>query len=286
LACGTEQAIEFWELASGKERGRIELPGKFVRLCQYSPDGRWLAASDAVNDDRDIFLCDVCRGQMVHAFTGHDAGVAKLAFTPDGRRLVSASYDTTLLIWDIAGVAQRLPKARANSDGKTLSAAWIDLASADAKVAYRAIAVMIEASRESPDFLRGRIRPAPASDARLIERLVTDLDSELFEKRERATHELEQFGNAAEKPLRRMLKSPPSPEARRRAEKILNNLRGPISDPNLLRALRTLEVLEFIGSEDAKEVLQIIAKGTPEARLTQEAKASLERLQKRVSDTN
>ena len=40
--------IVLWELASGKERCRIELPAKLVRLCQYSQGGHWLAASNAV----------------------------------------------------------------------------------------------------------------------------------------------------------------------------------------------------------------------------------------------
>jgi hypothetical protein len=64
----------------------------------------------------------------------------------------------------------------------------------------------------------------------------------------------------------------------------LETLHGPISDLDLLRALRALEILECIGSQEAKAVLQIIAKGAPEARLTIEAKASLGRLEKRTAD--
>jgi len=52
LAWGIENAIVLWELASGKERCRIQLPSKLVRLCQYSSNGRLLAASNAINDDR------------------------------------------------------------------------------------------------------------------------------------------------------------------------------------------------------------------------------------------
>jgi len=281
LAYGVEQAIILWELASGTERCRIEVPSNFVRLCQFSPDGRWLAASNSVNNDRDIFLFDALRGKKVQSFTGHDAGVTRLAFTPDGRKLVSASYDTTLLVWDIAGVVQELPRAQPSLDKNVLSAAWNDLASADAKLAYRAIGVMIEAPKESPAFLRERLRPAAATDAPTIKRWVRDLDSEQFDKREQATHELEQIGNAAESPLRKMLAGRPSAEARQRADRILDKLRGPFSDTDFLRALRALEVLEFIGSQEAKDVLQFIGKGASEMRLTQEAKASLERLTKR-----
>jgi hypothetical protein len=48
--------------------------------------------------------------------------------------------------------------------------------------------------------------------------------------------------------------------------------------------VRAIEVLEHIGTPDANELLQTLATGAPEARLTQEAKASLERLAKRRED--
>jgi len=33
--------------------------------------------------------------------SGHAAGIAQLAFTPDGRLLVSAAWDGTLRIWRV-----------------------------------------------------------------------------------------------------------------------------------------------------------------------------------------
>ncbi len=51
--------------------------------------------------------------------------------------------------------------------------------------------------------------------------------------------------------------------------------------PEQLQMLRVMEVLEHIGTAEARQVLAGLAKGAPEARLTQEAKASLERLAKR-----
>ncbi len=49
-------------------------------------------------------------------------------------------------------------------------------------------------------------------------------------------------------------------------------------------SLRTVEVLEIAGTPEARQVLEQLAKGAPEARLTQEAKASLERLAKQQGD--
>ncbi len=67
-------------------------------------------------------------------------------------------------------------------------------------------------------------------------------------------------------------------ELRRRAEQLLEQM---AASAESVRILRALEVLEQIGSLEAKSLLKVLAQGTPEARLTREAKASLERLAKR-----
>jgi hypothetical protein len=45
-----------------------------------------------------------------------------------------------------------------------------------------------------------------------------------------------------------------------------------------LRGLRAIEVLERVGTSEAREALKAVATGAPEAQLTGDAKASLERL--------
>ena len=47
-----------------------------------------------------------------------------------------------------------------------------------------------------------------------------------------------------------------------------------------LQALRAIEMLETVRTPQAQQLLGELAKGAPEVRLTQEAKASLERLAK------
>jgi hypothetical protein len=48
-----------------------------------------------------------------------------------------------------------------------------------------------------------------------------------------------------------------------------------------LRALRAIELLEYFATPEARASLEGLAEGAPEARLTQEAKAALERLERR-----
>ncbi len=99
---GVTKGVTLWELASGQERSRIEAPGGRLTTVRVSPDGRWLAFGDGDN----VCLADVRRGVVVHTFRGHEAAVNALAFTPDSRILISASFDSTLLVWDVAAVGR------------------------------------------------------------------------------------------------------------------------------------------------------------------------------------
>lgn len=53
------------------------------------------------------------------------------------------------------------------------------------------------------------------------------------------------------------------------------------SSPVQLQLLRAVEVLEQIDTPEARRLLAELAQGAAAARLTQEAKAALERLEKR-----
>ena len=86
--------------------------------------------------------------------------------------------------------------------------------------------------------------------------------------------------------MRAALKTKLSGEQRRRIEDILSAPR-PVPKSEILRQLRSVRVLERIAAPRAgatrlaaKDLLKKLAAGAPEARLTKEAKTSLERLEK------
>ena len=128
-------------------------------------------------------------------------------------------------------------------------------------------------------ILKERMRPVQVEQQR-VNRLIDDLDSARFAVRAKASDELGKLGSLAGPALRKALAARPPLEARQRLEQLLNKLDGPITSPETLQMLRALEVLERIGTPEARQILLSLAKGAPEAALTQEAKASLERLGK------
>jgi hypothetical protein len=164
---------------------------------------------------------------------------------------------------------------------------WSDLAGRDIPKAHQAIGRMLTASEQAVPFLGRRLRPAAGPDPKESERLrraLAGLDSDVFEERERAERDLEKAGDQASGLLRQTLEGNPSPEAKRRAERLLEALgkRWPASSPASLRTWRAIKVLEHIGTPGARRVLEKLARGSPGDRLTEEAQASLGRLAKRA----
>jgi hypothetical protein len=163
-----------------------------------------------------------------------------------------------------------------------LRALWADLAGEDVPRARQALWALVGAPGEAVPFLKEHVRPADvAVDRRRLEKAARELDDDRFAVRKQATADLEKAGEVAEPVLRRVLEGKPAPEVRRRAEELLEEIAGRAYSPEWGRTQRALEVLELAGTPEAREVLEALTRGTPEARLTREAKAALARLERR-----
>jgi hypothetical protein len=113
--------------------------------------------------------------------------------------------------------------------------------------------------------------------ARLV-RLLADLDSAEFAVREAASQELEGLGTTVRPALRQALEARPSPEVRRRLERLLARPVWRPTSASDRRALRAVAVLERIGTTPARELLVQWGLGAPEAWLTREAQAAVGRM--------
>jgi RNA polymerase sigma factor (sigma-70 family) len=305
-------AVHVWELPSGKLRRTITDIRPWLRALAFSPDGKVLAtgSSGPIRQDgalswvtSELRLWDTRTGELVRSVEGGLGEVRSLAFSPDGRAVLTCDEAEVVLTEALTGLRRvtllttpsGVPRKPGAADapmpdgaGAPVSAArglqrlWEDLGGADAAAAYRALGALVAAPRQAVPFLAGRLRPAEGAEPKRLARLVADLDSGTFKKRERAFRELEKLGDAAEKALKEILVAPPSVETARRVRALLGKLDA-ANNPEKLRNLRAVEVLEHIGTPEARQVLRALAGGAAEARLTEEAKASLGRLAKRAA---
>ncbi len=254
---------------------RSDSPNDQIICVAFSPDGRTLAWGGP--RDSLVRLGEVATGQERHRFEGHRGRVESVAFSADGRFLISGADDTTALVWDLTALpAEKQDHIPLSRDD--LKVCWEELGSQDAMRAFVAQRRLIPDPAGTVPYLGGLLKPVTL-DRRRMASLIADLDSDRFAVREKASQELEWLGELAEQSLRKALAAKPTLEARTRLEKALQKL-DPVTSTKRLQFLRAVEVLEHIGTPEAQQILESLAKGAPDARLTQEAKASLDRLQK------
>ena len=93
--------VKLWEVATGAEvrtfRGMVRRPESFGNAIAFRPDGRWLATG---SDDGRVVVWEVETGRDVYTLVGHSWPVTAVAFSPDGRRIASADYQS-IKFWDV-----------------------------------------------------------------------------------------------------------------------------------------------------------------------------------------
>src|SRR5205807_1670996 len=119
---------------------------------------------------------------------GHEDRVASLAFSHDGRHLISGSEDRTALVWSLDLLGQ-MPDA----DEEDL---WRGL-SGDAAKAYPILWALVKSPKQAIALANKRVQPDPAADEKTLSRLVADLGSPIFLKRSDAMEALRHLGAAA-----------------------------------------------------------------------------------------
>jgi WD40 repeat protein len=286
LAAVGYSAGSLWDVAAGKELLRFATTELFSCPAVFSPDGRTLAIAEYERETKEVHvgLYETASGKLRRELKGlpRDAAVTCLAFSGDGKRLATGLPNGTVVIWDVTGRLPSRDDPKRRPSPQELQALWSDLAVEDADIGYRAILRLTAAPGEAVALLRQQLRPVEAKDVDEsgIARLIALLDDDDFAVREEASRELRRLGAKCRPALVRALAKEPVPEVRRRAEQLLDKLGDPDPAWEMLRPLRALEVLEHLGTPEARAVLERLAQGKPDAQLTREARAILERLAK------
>ncbi len=273
---GYDETLRLWDVTTGQEQAHMDKPAwqNSAEVLAFSPDGRTIASGGLGF----TILWEVATHEIrwVIAYHPADAGCWGLGFSPDGRLLASVGGPCVIL-WSAIGWES--PVTLAPGD---FEVAWADLAGSDAERAYAAICRLIGNPTEAVRQLRSRLRRAPRPDRVRLGLLIRNLDSGEFAIRQEASRQLAALGEDAGIALEEALRGPLPPEARRRALVLLKEHRPSVPPPEQLREVRAVEILEYIGTAEAQQVLEDLSHGASGVRLTEEAVGSLRRLRQRV----
>lgn len=113
VSAGDDKVIRVWDLATKRTdfvlRGQAGLgkEGSITALA-ISPDDRWLVAGGWFSADGalepccgDVRVYDLSQRKLVALLKGHTDALTSLAFSSDGRHLLSGSADKTAILWDV-----------------------------------------------------------------------------------------------------------------------------------------------------------------------------------------
>jgi WD40 repeat protein/uncharacterized caspase-like protein len=136
VSASNDKTVRIWDIATGKTVRMIRgesAPGDWgtIYAMSLSRDGRWLAIAGFLSESdvlsgSAVHLYDFATGKLVKVIRGHRNVVFALAFSPDGKRLISGSGDKSAIIWDVAtgkqlfrlmGHSEKIEAVAFNKDG-------------------------------------------------------------------------------------------------------------------------------------------------------------------------
>ena len=190
-----------------------------------------------------------------------------LAFSADGKRLATGGNDTTVLLWDLTGRAGE-EAAKGKLTAEDAVKLWTALGDSDARAAHRALRRLEASPEEALALLTKQLQSGDkGGETDSIAKLIAALDSDSFEERQKAASDLAALGKVAAPALKKALADKPSAEARRAITELLAKMSDKSClPPEQVRPLRVVELLENLGSPEAKKLLETLAKGRAERR--------------------
>jgi WD40 repeat protein len=266
------------EAATGKVRHRLR-SGAAVFALAFSPDGKTLASATtgllSARRRGTACLWEVATGRARWQTPVPEGGAYALTFSPDGRTLASGGGDHRVHRWDLAAGRELPPLA--GHLGQVTCLAFSPEGTLLASGSMDATALIWKPPPLPPLATPGEASLAPME----LEALWDDLAGADAGRAYRAIWTLAGAAGQAVPLLEARLRPAEGKADRHGGEKIPLDPPAAAPHPEWLRVLRALEVLERIRTPQAYRLVRALAAGAPAARVTEEARAALGRLDRR-----
>ena len=137
ITCGGHD-LRVWDLGSGEEMEQLRRRlFRNVNVIAVAPDASRIAtvSHDVQERHHLITIIDLENGEVVPLRMGHAEQVSDVAFTPDGKKIISSSWDKTICVWDVEsgkklhttkGLQGRLSAVAMTPDGEKVIASALN----------------------------------------------------------------------------------------------------------------------------------------------------------------
>jgi hypothetical protein len=249
-----------------------------ARAIVFSPDGSWLVAAFR---DRGVRAWPLPAGRPVRLLTVLGGEPDGIGFTRE-KQLLTLSKDRAGIVWDFDRLIKKTNSASAGGAGDW-DKLWRDLFGEGPAKADAAVRAMSQRPREAVDYLKRKTQPSPAPEQMDIHQMVGLLRTEWTIKEVQELAEslgrhydivAGQVDNEVE-PRRKVVHLPDGRQM---------TFRGPDLHASevlkeAMRSAGAVDVLEAIGSPEARKLLEKLAGGYAKSGLTRKAHAALAHLE-------
>lgn len=255
-----------WEIPSGRKLPPLRTEGA-TGVGAFSRDRRLIAVGD-----KSIQVFEIATGSVRLKLGDNLSPVSGIAISPDGTRLASSHSDTSTLIWKLDGRRDR------GLTEEGWNRCWRCLGDAHAATAYAAMQQMM-CNAETVLRLQTKLLTLTVPDPQpRIRTLIEQMNDDAFRVRRDAELELLRIGQPALPALVDAAKSS-SANLAMRSRKLIEAIKANFPTPPVerMRALRGVEILERLGTADARATLRELAIHAKDSEIRRDANEAAER---------
>ena len=126
VAGSSDQSIVVWDAETGQKRVTLNGHSNYSSIA-FSPDGTHLASSsgtpsgcDGCADSGKVIAWDLASGQALFTLQASDTEAMSVAYSPDGKYLLSGARDGNAIVWD-AATGTKLATLPDNNEVRTVA---------------------------------------------------------------------------------------------------------------------------------------------------------------------